>query len=451
MEIQEYLQKVTGQIRNKRAGELVTAELRSHIEEQAAAYQTEGLTKEEAFSKAVEEMGDPVQTGMELDRVHRPHFPTGMVLMILFFTLVGMITQFILLRDAGGGFPADLSLGYFSRRYILFLVAGILCMLGICVLDYTIVGKYGKPLAGAFLILLFVIWRCSYLTVNGASRWIRMGAAAVDGSMLLFLYLPLFGGVLYAYRGQGGKCIVRIMVWMLLPVLLALRMPALSVALLLLLVQMGMFVLAVKNGWYRVHVQKILFATILVPCAAAGICILRAGSLAGYQKDRLSAWLAGEGHAGYLMQTIHAVMGKCSLIGLSQRALQVLKDLPDQNQDYVLVSMAARFGIIPVVMVVMLMGLLCWWMLRSVRHQRNCLGMMVGTGSVTAIAMQLMLNISMLMGWVPMTTASVPFLSYTGTGTLVTYMMLGFILSIYRNKDIVRDPKPWMIRKTETA
>ena len=197
--------------------------------------------------------------------------------------------------------------------------------------------------------------------------------------------------------------------------------------------------------------QKILFATILVPCVAAGICILRAGSLAGYQKDRLSAWLAGEGHAGYLMQTIRAVMGKCSLIGLSQGALQVLKDLPDQNQDYVLVSMAARFGIIPVVMVVMLMGLLCWWMLRSVRHQRNCLGMMVGTGSVTAIAMQLMLNISMLMGWVPMTTASVPFLSYTGTGTLVTYMMLGFILSIYRNKDIVRDPKPWMIRKTETA
>ena len=451
MEIQEYLQKVTGQIRDKRASEMVTAELRSHIEDQAAAYQEEGITKDDALTKAVEDMGDPVQIGMELDRVHRPHFPISMLLMILFFTLIGMMAQFILLRDTREGFPADFSLGYLSRRYVLFVLAGALCMLGICVLDYTIVGKYGKLLAGGFLILLFAGWKCCYLVVNGASRWIKVGPVTVDGSMLLLLYLPLFGGVLYAYRGEGYQCIVKIMVWILLPVFLTLRMPALSVALLLLLAQMGMFVLAVKNGWYRVHVYRTLFTTLLVPSVAAGVCILRVVGLAGYQRDRLRAWLTREGSAGYLLQTIHAALKECNLFGQNQRALQILKGLPDQNQDYVLISMAARFGVIPVVIVVVMMGVLCWWMLRAVRNQRNCLGMMVGTGSVTVIALQLLLNISMLMGWIPMTTASVPFISYTGTGTLITYVLLGFILSIYRNKDIVRDPKPWMIRKTETA
>jgi cell division protein FtsW (lipid II flippase) len=41
-----------------------------------------------------------------------------------------------------------------------------------------------------------------------------------------------------------------------------------------------------------------------------------------------------------------------------------------------------------------------------------------------------------------MTNFSIPFLSYTGSGTLVTYIMTGLVLSIYRNKSIVRDPKP---------
>ena len=56
--------------------------------------------------------------------------------------------------------------------------------------------------------------------------------------------------------------------------------------------------------------------------------------------------------------------------------------------------------------------------------------------------LQFILNITMLLGWVPMTNSSFPFLSYTGSGTLVTYFMTGLVLSIYRNKSIVRDPKP---------
>ncbi len=428
MEIQEYLDQVKGQIRNKKARELTANELQAHIEDQAAAYENSGCSPEEAALMAVKEMGDPVQVGMELDRLHRPQFPTGMVCFIMLISLISIMVQY-------------------NRTHAVFVLAGIGCMLGICLLDYTIVGKYGRVIAGAFLAVLTIAWKCSHLTINGASRWIQIGPAAMDGSVLALLYLPLFGGILYAYRGQRYRCIFKILIWMLLPVLWVLRMPALSMALIMLLAETCMFGTALKDGWYHVSAGKTFLVTIICPSIAGLVCILRVFCLADYQKARLLAWITRSGPESYL----HMVFSQAKLFGLSQSAMQSLKTIPEVKRDYVLIYMAARFGIIPVVMVVMLMGLLCWWMLRSVRHQRNCLGMMVGTGSVTAIAMQLMLNISMLMGWVPMTTASVPFLSYTGTGTLVTYMMLGFILSIYRNKDIVRDPKPWRIRKTETA
>ena len=128
--------------------------------------------------------------------------------------------------------------------------------------------------------------------------------------------------------------------------------------------------------------------------------------------------------------------------------MQSLERIPDVKQDYVLAYMAARFGIVPVILFSVMMGLLLWWMYRGIRKQKNCLGMMVGTGSITVITLQFILNITMLLGWVPMTTSSTPFLSYTGSGTLVTYIMTGFVLSIYRNKNIVRDPKPaYIVRR----
>ena len=93
MEIQEYLDQVKGQIRNKKARELTANELQAHIEDQAAAYENSGCSPEEAALMAVKEMGDPVQVGMELDRLHRPQFPTGMVCFIMLISLISIMVQ----------------------------------------------------------------------------------------------------------------------------------------------------------------------------------------------------------------------------------------------------------------------------------------------------------------------------------------------------------------------
>jgi cell division protein FtsW (lipid II flippase) len=423
MDIQEYLDRVTGQIRNKKARELTVNELQAHIEDQAAAYENSGCSPEEAALMAVKEMGDPVQVGMELDRLHRPQFPTGMVCFIMLISLISIMVQY-------------------NRTHAVFVLAGIGCMLGICLLDYTIVGKYGRFIAGAFLAVLTIAWKCSHLTINGASRWIQIGPAAMDGSVLVLLYLPLFGGILYAYRGQRYRCIFKILIWMLLPVLWVLRMPALSMALIMLLAETCMFGTALKDGWYHVSAGKTFLVTIICPSIAGLVCILRVFCLADYQKARLLAWITRSGPESYLFHSLHMVFSQVKLFGLSQSAMQSLKTIPEVKRDYVLVYMAARFGIVPVILFLIMIGLLFFWMYREIRKQKNCLGMMVGTGSITVITLQFILNITMLLGWVPMTNFSIPFLSYTGSGTLVTYIMTGLVLSIYRNKSIVRDPKP---------
>lgn len=70
--IRDYLDTVAAQIRWKRARAVAVRELGTHLEDQRQEFQAEGLSPEEAERLAVEEMGDPVAVGTDLDRLHRP-------------------------------------------------------------------------------------------------------------------------------------------------------------------------------------------------------------------------------------------------------------------------------------------------------------------------------------------------------------------------------------------
>ena len=69
MSIEEYLDELKEQIRDRSAKEFVSDEIRDHIEEQADAYMSEGMSREEALSEAVKDMGDPVSVGADLDKI----------------------------------------------------------------------------------------------------------------------------------------------------------------------------------------------------------------------------------------------------------------------------------------------------------------------------------------------------------------------------------------------
>lgn len=72
MSKEEYLNTLLAQIRDRRAKELVRAEIAAHLEDQEAFYLDYGCEEEEAQLRAVRQMGDPVAVGEALDQIHRP-------------------------------------------------------------------------------------------------------------------------------------------------------------------------------------------------------------------------------------------------------------------------------------------------------------------------------------------------------------------------------------------
>ena len=96
--VRGYLDAVEAQIRWKRARTVSARELETHLEDQQEEFLAEGHPPEEAERLAVEDMGDPVAVGADLDRLHRPRPQWGMLGLTLALLLVGGWLRYALTR-----------------------------------------------------------------------------------------------------------------------------------------------------------------------------------------------------------------------------------------------------------------------------------------------------------------------------------------------------------------
>lgn len=143
MRAEEYLHILTDQMRCKMARDAVKEELRWHIEDQKAAYMSEGMESAEAEEAAVQEMGDPVETGQEMDRIHRPKMPWGPITLIAVLSVVGIAAQQLVqakVVEAGGD-------SWISPRWPIYLIVSVLVMTGICCSGQSCAVDAARPVA----------------------------------------------------------------------------------------------------------------------------------------------------------------------------------------------------------------------------------------------------------------------------------------------------------------
>ena len=447
MKAEEYLKTLTDQIRCKMAREAVRDELLCHIEDQKAAFISEGMEQDEAEEAAVLEMGDPVETGNEMDRIHRPKMAWGMIALIAVLSIAGYVVQKLIeakVVEAGG-------YNWLGSKNLLFLAAGLVIMIGVCFLDYTRIGKYARKIMISVDVLVFVGITFFALMLNGAANFIWIPVIGpITIEYILLLTVPLYAGVLYSYRGQGYRAVVKGILWMILPVWLALRIPRLTTSVTLALSFVIMLVIAVWRNWFRISRKKTLagiFAGTVIAPAMVGAYYWFFG--ASYQQERLRMILTrdpNESGAGYTVGIIRQLLGDSRIAGAGNLSLEA-SQVP-VFQDFVLSGVIAYYGILAAVIFV---GLLLFLLVRFLKislGQRNQLGMLMGAGCSVLFLVEAAFYLLTNLGVIYVGTFC-PFLSYGGTGTMVTYILLGLLLSIYRYQNTApeRRPVPRIFRK----
>lgn len=435
MKEEKYLQVLTEQIRCKMAREAVEEEIRCHIEDQKAAFMSEGMEAEEAEKAAVREMGDPVRTGNELDKIHCPKMPWLMIGLILVLSAAGYLVRAGIRARIGGDGSQTLS----AARDLPALVLCIGLMAGICYADYTRIAQRARELMLIILAALGLGKLFFGAMVNGSAQWISLGGVSINVPLILFLTVPLYAAVLYRYRGQGYEAVIKGFLWMAPGVWIVWRTPNITMASTLFLAYLIVLAAAVYKRWFKVAVAKVLAAlgTVVVLLPLAG-CALLWFTGAEYQKERLVAVFTAD-KGNWVTSVIKETLKNSSLVGQSASESAEMME-GTVLTEYTLAGTAAYYGIAAAVL---LAGLMLFLFIRFARvsiRQRNQLGMLMGIGCSAVFLIQAALYLANNAGLIYV-SCYCPFFTGGGSGMVMSYVLMGIMLSIFRYQDTAPERK----------
>lgn len=435
----EYLAVLSDQIRYKRAVPFVVEEIEGHIEEQKSDFIAGGMTDQEAEEAAVMEMGDPVETGVEMDRIHRPRMNWKLAAGIAVVSLLGFfLLLFLDASGTGGGERFLLS----PLKQLCYIAAGLFLMFAVCYVDYTQIARRAKAFTLIMTVLLLAGTVFGGVMVNGSLSYISVGVGFVNIPMFALLQVPLYGAVLYTYRGQGYRGLVKGILWTI-PAYVSICVAGSMNLLRFILIYAIVLTAAVYRDYFQVSKLR----------AIAGIWVLALGSgalvVANVLEEQavFATPATGSIETSYQSYMIGKLLSGCQLIGKGQALTEPLSEIPGK-MDYALAYTAAYAGILPAVLVTAVVILVIIKALLSVTGQKNKQGALMGIGCVAVTLVQIGEYVLVNAGFSIPGNVYCPFITYGGAGAVVTYALLGLMLSICRNQNIVREQKPEkLIRK----
>lgn len=426
----EYLNTLLEQIRCKKAWPYIRLELQSHIEDQIAENIQAGMDIESAEREAVRDMGDPVETGISLDHIHKPQAAWKLLFLIGLLSVTGIAVHMIMDSQITGNVGAD-SLGYAADVGL-----GVAVMLIIYHLDYTSLARFSKAIAVA-LCAMCLYTLCFGNMVNGMRYFGIPGGHLVSMQAIILFYIPVYGGVLYQYHGSDYKGVFKALIWMLAPIFLIWQLPHVTTAGLLLICMLVMLTMAIYKGWFYVKKKRAIAAlwSVFLFIPAGALFVLYAGNyMKLYQKERVQAYLPGNSEEFYPITIRRTFLTQNKFWGSS--GVDVAELIPDYNGHDILSCLSSVCGMIAAILICCILSVLIFAVFHAVIRQKNQLGWMMGCGCGMVFLISSMGNIFENMGIFPPTATFLPFLSAGGSYIFVSYGLMGIVLSVYRYKNI---------------
>ena len=427
--MEEYLKILMEQIRCKKAHPYIRQEIQGHMEDQIEANLMDGMTDKEAEEAAVKDMGNPVEVGISLDRIHRPAFAWGMVGLMAVISIAAIVIQQILWNQMG-----ENAIG--SSHFMVYTIIGFLLMLLVYYVDYSMIARYSKLIAGLFLgICILGLWKGQ--TIHGFTYYLQIGGINIPLASLLILYVPIYAAVIYKYHGKGYGALIKSLCWMVIPTWIAFRLPSISLAMLLLVSMSVVLTVALAQDWFRVAKKRVIAALWICEIGfpiVSLFCALLFGALADYQVARIQAFIHNSGDANYTTNQLRTILSSSQMVGNSGKDLT--ECLPSFNSDFILSYVFSTYGLLIGTVICCILGVLIVKIFSISFRQKNQLGMCMGCGCGTILLLNTLANVGECMGCLPITQTFLPFFS-TGSGNIIVcYVLMGIILSIYRYKNV---------------
>lgn len=292
-----------------------------------------------------------------------------------------------------------------------------------CRLAYVV---YGAILAA--LVLVAIVGR----TGMGAQRWLSIGSFAFQPSEFMKLSLIIVLARYFEDRREqlsAPRIFILPILLTLLPTALVLRQPDLGTAIMLVLISVSILVMMGLKIRYFV----------LLGLAGAAMTPVLWHYLHDYQKNRILVFLYPDLDpmgVGYHVAQSKIAVGSGGLIGKGWLAAtqSQLNFLPANHTDFIFAGLAEQWGFIGSLVLLLIYAYLLSKGLRLARDAQDLFAMVTSFGIVSMMAWQVVINIGMVTGIMPVVGIPLPLLSYGGSSMLMNLLAVGLLLNIHRHR-----------------
>lgn len=259
---------------------------------------------------------------------------------------------------------------------------------------------------------------------NGSKRWLSVGPLSFQPAEFAKLAVILFlTFIITTSKKKKGLLFMVKIFGLILPIVGLVGTNNLSTAIIIL--GIAVILIFVSNPRY------LQFLGIgAVGIAFIGIFL----AMESYRLERLAVWRDPEAYdKGF--QTLQGLMaiGSGGLFGTGLgSSMQKLGFVPEAQNDMIFSIICEELGLVGAVLVLLVFGLLIWRLAVIAMNARDLPGLIIATGILGHISLQVILNVAVVTNTIPNTGITLPFISYGGTSVLFLLAEMGLAMSVGR-------------------
>lgn len=312
----------------------------------------------------------------------------------------------------------------------VFLLVGFLLLFIFSKIPYQTYYRYANVILGISFFLLVLVLIPGIGTVrNGSRSWFGIGSLGIQPSEAAKISLIIFTSKYLSVSGDYVKS-YRYGVFPILGVVLLffgliMLQPDLGTGVILFLSIISILFIAGVD-------LKFFFGGGFIGIIGVIILII----IAPYRLKRITSfmnpWSDALGTGFQIIQSLYAI-GPGGLLGLGYlNSIQKHFYLPEPQTDFIFSVVAEEFGIVGVIFVVSCFLFLLYRCIRISSHAPDLFSKYLSFGIIFQIIIQAMMNLMVVVGLIPVTGVTLPFLSYGGSSLLITMSSMGILLNISR-------------------
>lgn len=320
----------------------------------------------------------------------------------------------------------------YMLHQLLFAFIGFLLMYICSKTDFKLYKKHAnKILIGSFILLILVLIPGIGIVRNGSRSWFGIGPFGIQPSeiakiaMIIFVskYLSKYND----YMDNIKEYSLPILLLVLFCFLLILLEPDFgSGAILVLSLVALIFTSKIKVSFF----VKIGFVGVLGVVGLIIAAPYRIARILAY----LNPWSDPLGSGFQIIQSLYAI-GPGGLFGLGLgNSIQKHFYLPEPQTDFIFAIISEELGFVGIIIIASCYIVLFYNVIKISLETKDLFGKYLSFGLILELILQTLLNLLVVVGLIPVTGVTLPFLSYGGSSLLTCLIMIGIILNIAKNK-----------------